>query len=837
MALVLTITAAGRAALVNAQNTGTAPVTIAEVGVSPQAIAPTAATAALPGETKRIATLSGDVVAEDTIHLIVRDETSDLYTIRSFALYLADGTLFAAYGQANPIMEKSAQSLLLLAIDVRFVDIAAANLTFGNATFLNPPATVDRQGVIELATDAEATAGTDAVRAVTPKGVKGAVTAWLDARFGAGAPSAFIKGLLLSASAIAFRASLSIKSAALKDEGAGNGLDADLLDGQHGAWYADIPARLGYTPWHPSNDGAGSGLDADLLDGKEGAAYALLAGAPFTGTVTVGGTLGVTGAATFTARSTHEAGLTSRGGGGIQLNNAANTVGFSINNDGTSLTFSAPLAVTGAASASGNVSAQAGKAVLGLNGINPELKLDGGAGVTYAMVSMYSLGVLGYQIQSSSAAVFHSTNTHTFRNLAGNTNFAVLGTTGLDITGQVRASARVDAAGGLRATGHTFANGGNPAMAGKGVEIGITAAGVGYVSGYDRTAAAAFPLALDGSTVTVGGSGVFSSTGLAVTGLLQANVPAFAGGVNYTVPHFYIASSGTAVGNVARLALSSGTGLGMSYLDSELDADGASAHLLVRTRGAGGMSERARFNANGLAVTGALTRNGSTVWDAGNDGSGSGLDADLLDGQHGSYYLPAASYTAADVLTKLKTVDGAGTGLDADLLDGQHGAYYLPVASYTAADVLAKLKTVDGAGTGVDADLLDGQHGDFWRDWNNLLNKPASFPPSGHFHLAADLAGAFTGSMTQNGWVVLPNGLIIQWGRFSASPNTTTRVSFPMTFPSAGFAVSPNAGASGGADSSDNPPVLLGTTIDQVGFTVFSADDVTCNGAYIAIGY
>jgi len=32
--------------------------------------------------------------------------------------------------------------------------------------------------------------------------------------------------------------------------------------------------------------------------------------------------------------------------------------------------------------------------------------------------------------------------------------------------------------------------------------------------------------------------------------------------------------------------------------------------------------------------------------------------------------LPSASYTAADVLTKLKTVDGTGSGLDADLLDG-----------------------------------------------------------------------------------------------------------------------------------------------------------------------
>ena len=38
--------------------------------------------------------------------------------------------------------------------------------------------------------------------------------------------------------------------------------------------------------------------------------------------------------------------------------------------------------------------------------------------------------------------------------------------------------------------------------------------------------------------------------------------------------------------------------------------------------------------------------------------------------------LASSSYTAADVLTKIKTVDGAGSGLDADLLDGQSSAYY-----------------------------------------------------------------------------------------------------------------------------------------------------------------
>ena len=42
---------------------------------------------------------------------------------------------------------------------------------------------------------------------------------------------------------------------------------------------------------------------------------------------------------------------------------------------------------------------------------------------------------------------------------------------------------------------------------------------------------------------------------------------------------------------------------------------------------------------NGLVMEGnTFTFKGNSIWHAGNDGSGSGLDADLLDGQHGSWY-------------------------------------------------------------------------------------------------------------------------------------------------------------------------------------------------------
>ena len=47
--------------------------------------------------------------------------------------------------------------------------------------------------------------------------------------------------------------------------------------------------------------------------------------------------------------------------------------------------------------------------------------------------------------------------------------------------------------------------------------------------------------------------------------------------------------------------------------------------------------------------------------------------------------LPSSSYTANDVLTKLKTVDGAASGLDADLLDGLHAS-----STNTASTVVAR---------------------------------------------------------------------------------------------------------------------------------------------------
>lgn len=57
--------------------------------------------------------------------------------------------------------------------------------------------------------------------------------------------------------------------------------------------------------------------------------------------------------------------------------------------------------------------------------------------------------------------------------------------------------------------------------------------------------------------------------------------------------------------------------------------------------------------------------------------------------------LNSADYTASDVLNKVKSVDGSGSGLDADKLDGQEGSYY-----YSPSNAPDPTLTIDGDASG-----------------------------------------------------------------------------------------------------------------------------------------
>ena len=179
--LPITITNVGRAALINAQNTGTNALTISQVALTSANMegANFAAMTALPTELKRLSTFAGDVVADDTLHLTIRDESIQSYSMRGFGLILSDGTLFAVYGQAAPIVQKSSASIMLLAVDVVLASLTTAMIEFGDTDFINPPATVDRLGVIEIADQAEVDAGIRGDVAVPPSRLKVLLTALL----------------------------------------------------------------------------------------------------------------------------------------------------------------------------------------------------------------------------------------------------------------------------------------------------------------------------------------------------------------------------------------------------------------------------------------------------------------------------------------------------------------------------------------------------------------------------------------------------------------------------------------------------------------------------------
>ncbi|ASE39341.1 gp53-like domain-containing protein [Brevundimonas vesicularis] len=180
-ALPIIITTAGLNALVNAQNTGASNVVIASLGVSPTQIAATAATAAIPGEVKRIAGVAGQVVADDQIYISAGDQTEDTYTVRTIGLYLNTGVLFGVYSQAAPLLEKAAPAMAVLEAAIKLSAPQANVIEFTGGGWLNPQASETVQGVLKLAPVDEAVLGADHSKAVTPKGLKAATSAMMAA--------------------------------------------------------------------------------------------------------------------------------------------------------------------------------------------------------------------------------------------------------------------------------------------------------------------------------------------------------------------------------------------------------------------------------------------------------------------------------------------------------------------------------------------------------------------------------------------------------------------------------------------------------------------------------
>jgi hypothetical protein len=110
------------------------------------------------------------------------------------------------------------------------------------------------------------------------------------------------------------------------------------------------------------------------------------------------------------------------------------------------------------------------------------------------------------------------------------------------------------------------------------------------------------------------------------------------------------------LGTTSTTALAGNTSIPSGLTDLSI-TDGSNGQAL-KTDGAG------NFSFGDVATSTAwndITNKPTTLWHGGNDGSGSGLDADLLDGQEGSYY-----YSSANLPSKLF---GGGTSPSAENLN------------------------------------------------------------------------------------------------------------------------------------------------------------------------
>ena len=159
------ITQAGLAEIINAEQNGTTPVVLTQVAFGTGQYEASVGTTALEAEFKRLTAIAGGAIGDNRLHVSVRDDSADAYTVYEVGIYTDSGTLFAVCSRAS-IAEA------FMAIDLELTNINPDSVTIGDTNFQLNGATTTKRGIVELATDAETVEGRDGSRVVTPAGLK-----------------------------------------------------------------------------------------------------------------------------------------------------------------------------------------------------------------------------------------------------------------------------------------------------------------------------------------------------------------------------------------------------------------------------------------------------------------------------------------------------------------------------------------------------------------------------------------------------------------------------------------------------------------------------------------
>lgn len=182
MTLALVLTTAGQQAIVDENNAGTLPVQLSKIALGTGRWNPDAGATGLQQEFKRLPTISGNVdVADDILHITLRDESRDTYDVFEFGLYTDTGALYAVYSVglgADPVANKAADTTFLLSLDIKLAGGNAENISVGDTGFSNPPATTTRAGAIRISTEEAVAEGEEGDSAVTPKTLNKRLTAF-----------------------------------------------------------------------------------------------------------------------------------------------------------------------------------------------------------------------------------------------------------------------------------------------------------------------------------------------------------------------------------------------------------------------------------------------------------------------------------------------------------------------------------------------------------------------------------------------------------------------------------------------------------------------------------